>query len=214
MKAVYIPNDQPMKVVSHDYPTMIRVNVNDTFTAAHALHRRGFKTCCLNFASHKRPGGGYKGKAKAQEEDLFRRSNLPNLMDNKDIRKFYPLHSGAIYCPTVTVTKDARLQPNTNFETSVISMPAPNDPQSDEDRMEYFIRANRILEIAANFEHEYLVLGAWGCGVFKNDPVQSAHTWNDLIHGKFKGVFKGVAFVILGKKENYEAFSTVIAREG
>jgi len=45
----------------HD--TKISVVNNDTFTLAHELLPA--TSCCLNFASHKRPGGGYKSVIRA-----------------------------------------------------------------------------------------------------------------------------------------------------
>jgi uncharacterized protein (TIGR02452 family) len=90
----------------------VTISDSDTFTAAASLENPG----CLNFASHKRPGGGYlsvidlKMPIKTQEEDLFRRSNLPEIMDIPEVRQHYPLMGlKGIYCRT-TVFKDANLE--------------------------------------------------------------------------------------------------------
>ncbi|CAM5555897.1 TIGR02452 family protein [Streptomyces avidinii] len=42
-----------------------------------------------------------------------------------------------------------------------------------------------------------LVLGAWGCGVFRNDPEQVAEAFRGLLAGRFAGAFDRVVFGIL-----------------
>lgn len=42
-----------------------------------------------------------------------------------------------------------------------------------------------------------MVLGAWGCGVFKNDPVQVAKVFNDCLkQEKFKNFFDEIVFAV------------------
>ena len=70
-------------------------------------------------------------------------------------------------------------------------------------------RIRRILLVAANHHHRALVLGAFGCGVFRNEPVDVAkyfHRW--LEHSEFEGAFDHVVFAIYEKEggENYCAF--------
>ncbi|MFX1238703.1 MAG: TIGR02452 family protein [Promethearchaeota archaeon] len=70
-------------------------------------------------------------------------------------------------------------------------------------------RAEKILVIAAHHGVTDLVLGAWGCGVFKNDPDQVADIWFDHLENSeiFKGLFHRIVFTvpgIIGK--NYQAF--------
>lgn len=209
MTAVYIPDDEVLNSGASTHLTKINVVVNDTFSEAAKMSRRGIRPCCLNFASHKRPGGGYKGKAKAQEEDLFRRSNLPRLLDNREVRQHYPLNHGSFFCPRVVVIKDAQLLPITNFEVSVITKPAPYDPKTDE---EYLRRAERVLEIAANYGESHLILGAWGCGVFKCSPWMAASVWKSLLGGRFQGGFEQVTFAILDMKgDNYRTFLSILS---
>ena len=47
--------------------------------------------------------------------------------------------------------------------------------------------ANRIasvLAVAAYAGYQHLVLGAWGCGVFHNDPEQIAELFGELLLNK------------------------------
>jgi|LakMenEpi03Aug12_release.lakeMendotaPanAssembly.Ray.scaffolds.fasta_scaffold832071_2 uncharacterized protein (TIGR02452 family) len=64
----------------------ITVENSDTVTSLTKWSGSG-RTCALNMASYKRPGGGVERGAKAQEECLFRCSNLTHSI-SKD---FYPL---------------------------------------------------------------------------------------------------------------------------
>ena len=54
------------------------------------------------------------------------------------------------------------------------------------------------------------VLGAWGCGVFKNDPGMVAEVFHEHLSGEFATAFDRVVFAIPGKHtENYQAFADV-----
>jgi len=203
-------------VVRDRFTTVISVTDEDTFGAA----SRYDNACCLNFASHKRPGGGYKSvqhvpmPIKTQEEDLFRRSNLPDIMDTKQVRQHYPLEGlAAIYCQC-QVERDSHLVAHDPFVASVITLPAVVNPQPHQAGL---VRAKikRILEIAAEEGHEVLILGAWGCGVFNNDPVEIAGQFNGYLANEFRGVFREVVFAIPGKgSRNYTLFEAVLSCDG
>lgn len=62
-------------------------------------------------------------------------------------------------------------------------------------------RAERVLETAAAHGYRRLVLGAWGCGVFQNDPVQVAGAFRGLLGpgGRFAGSFRHIVFGILDR---------------
>lgn len=195
------------------YITTITIEDADTLKAA----QRFDHPACLNFASHKRPGGGYKAvqnipmPIKTQEEDLFRRSDLPQSMDTPHIRKHYPLKGlKGIYTNGVQVWRDEKLVPHTPYDIALITVPAVVNP-TDDDAELVQNKIKRILDIAADNHHNTLILGAWGCGVFRNDPTTIAETFCKYLKNEFNGVFENVIFAIPGKNsQNYQLFEAVI----
>lgn len=57
-------------------------------------------------------------------------------------------------------------------------------------------RIERILTAFQVNQDENLVLGAFGCGVFKNNPVDVAQTFKELLSNKFQYSFKRILFAI------------------
>ncbi len=99
------------------------------------------------------------------------------------------------------------------FLASVITSPAPNagealrrDPDARaEIRATLERRAAHVLAVAA--QHREVILGAWGCGVFRNDPVEVAAVFHALLDGSFRGVFARVVFAIYDRSgEKLRAF--------
>lgn len=73
-------------------------------------------------------------------------------------------------------------------------------------------RAELVLEIAMAHQVDQLVLGAWGCGVFRNDPRAVARIFADMLQpgGRFAGAFAKVAFAVFDRSEGettYRAFA-------
>lgn len=60
-------------------------------------------------------------------------------------------------------------------------------------------RTEKVLSLAVVHGHRSLVLGAWGCGVFKNDPADVAQWFH--VHlcrsGTFGRAFDVVVFAVL-----------------
>lgn len=59
-------------------------------------------------------------------------------------------------------------------------------------------RIDALLYVAYCNEVKNLILGAFGCGVFKNDPYMTAKIFRQLLKGKYDGVFENVFFPIPG----------------
>jgi uncharacterized protein (TIGR02452 family) len=206
---IFYPSDFEFPVFKkQDKECDIKVLPLDTLSAAVLLQN----SCCLNFASHKSPGGGYKGTAQAQEEYLFRRTNLPEIMDNEECRKYYPLRNvEAIYCPNVQVNKGVNLEDITSFNISVITLPAISNPNHLVDNPFIQKRIERIFEIAAFYERKNLILGCWGCGVFKNDPNIIASIFYGSLFETFKNIFEKVIFAIPDENsKNYITFKNIL----
>jgi uncharacterized protein (TIGR02452 family) len=89
----------------------------------------------------------------------------------------------------------------------VITAPAPNagqqlmrDPDAGAAIEEALRRrAGYVLALAAHMGHRALVLGAWGCGVFRNDPAQVAGAFGTHLEGALAGAFERVVFAILDR---------------
>ena len=184
----------------------------------------------LNFASAKNPGGGFLGGAKAQEEDLARCSALYDCLRTQ--RAYYDVHRAAsstllysdhvIYAPRVPFFRDHKLDLVAPYELTVLTSPAPNagqilrvDPTSSAIIQNTLRRrAGKILAIAASRGHRTLVLGAWGCGVFCNDPVVVASAFDDWLRGPFASSFDRVVFAVYDKKKNQPTLAAFTARFG
>ena len=211
----FYDNDHVFNVPMGSKATLIKVVDDDTFTTASWYQQ----SCCLNFASHRRPGGGYEAvkdiamPIKTQEEDLFRRSNLPELMDTREIRGHYPLEGvQGLYTDGIVVTKDKFLRRVNPFQTTLITVPAVVNPNSSEKHQLVRDRARRVFQIAADNAADKLILGAWGCGVFNNDPETIAHLFKTLLLGEFSGVFGEAIFAIPGKDSyNHKVFAEILS---
>ena len=155
-----------------------------------AARRLGGDVAALNFASARSPGGGFLNGAQAQEESLARASALhPCLLAAGDFYAHHRSHPDllysdrVIYSPAVPVFKDdtGTLLPSP-YPVSFLTAAAPNaaalqrNRPADLPRVPEVLarRTDRVLAVAAAHGHRRLVLGAWGCGVFGNDPAQVA----------------------------------------
>jgi uncharacterized protein (TIGR02452 family) len=182
----------------------------------------------LNFASARNPGGGFINGAKAQEEDLARCSGLyrcllqqPEYYDVNRAQESLLYTEHLIYAPEVpwfrTRSRDLL---DEYFLASVITAPAPNagqlyrrDPNAGP-AIERVLRrrAGYVLAIAADQGHRSLLLGAWGCGVFQNDPAMVADAFGQWLESpRFQGCFDRVTFGIYDSSKSQDtlkAFQT------
>ena len=197
----------------------VEVKRTDTVSAVYAA--KG-KVIVLDFASFTKPGGGYANGAWAQEEALCAESNLyPILLKKKG--SFYDANRqyvrGGLYTdrsmfvPDVVFARGGSVR-----KAGVIVTAAPNriwalENHRDEKEIDADL-ANRIetvMAIAADQGCDTLVLGAFGCGVFGNDPVRVAALFRQWLDAH-PGVFAKVVFAIPGGP-NLDAFQEAFGHE-
>lgn len=197
----------------------IEVISNTSFAAAKDFCSLG-KVAVLNFANPENPGGGVQDGAMAQEECLCRSSNLyPCLCNNTIFADFYLYHRNLhnyfytdrlIYTKDVTVFKDdsdiPKLMPeNEWFKVDVITCAAPylvRCQNINEAHLEeiFKTRIKNIFEAALDNGAQVLILGAFGCGAFKNPPEVVARAFNKVIfENDYKTEFKKIVFAIKSK---------------
>ncbi len=169
----------------------------------------------LNFANPVNIGGGVYHGAKAQEEDLCRRSSLLASLESEHASRYYRYNRGLrtymgsdamIFSPQVEVFRDehGELMKDT-FVAAVLTCAAPMINYGTEGMSEEEYRAmfyNRILgtlKCAAHFGYDRLVLGAWGCGAFGNDAKTVSDLFRDALKELYRSggaPFKKVLFAI------------------
>jgi uncharacterized protein (TIGR02452 family) len=171
----------------------------------------------LNFASARNPGGGYTNGAQAQEEALCRASALyPCLLRAPDYYAHHRRHRDPFYSdrvihsPAVPVFRDDRgALLDRPYAAGFLTSPAPNAgviARTMPERVAEIgpaldTRAERVLEVAVAHGYRRLVLGAWGCGVFRNDPARVAAAFAALLtgSGRYARAVDEVVFAVLDR---------------
>lgn len=195
--------------------TTFEVTNTTTLESAKENLEEGKEILCLNFASAKNPGGGFLGGSQAQEESLARASDLSLSLTSK--MEMYEFHRGRkdclysdhmIFSPQITVFRDAHDNLlDTAYQVSFITSPAVNagcvrqkyPKQKPKIEKTMLQRIERVLSVALRHKTDTLILGAWGCGVFQNDPETIASYFNTFLQqgGRFVNVFPKVVFAVL-----------------
>lgn len=179
---------------------------------------------CLNFASAKNIGGGFLTGAQAQEESIARVTGL-SACCFEFFEEYYQFHRSRktmlytdtmIYSPNVPIFKnDDGEYLDKPQKVSILTSAAVNAGvvrRQEPKRIEKIIptmyqRTEKVLAIAHQKGYKYLVLGAWGCGVFQNVPIDIATIFHELLTGKFENCFEEIVFAIkTNQKEIIEPF--------
>lgn len=204
---VSIPPDAPLPTPpdpAHG-ETVVQVANETTMVAGRRLVHEGSRPLALNFANGIAPGGGFLGGARAQEETLCRSSALYLTLRGD------PMYDAHRRRPEPDSTAWSILSPDVPFfrtddgtaldepwPLGVLTCAAPvarriGQPRSAELLAE---RIERVLAIAAAHGYTELVLGAWGCGAFGNDPRRTAEDFRAALEGPAAGRFRQVVFAI------------------
>lgn len=165
------------------------------------------KVCVVDPASYRTPGGNYLNGGWGTEEQICSESNLFPVLEG--LRPMYhdenrqSTHGGlnsdrAVYLRDIMFTTDGTMKkrdvlvcapPNRNFALQ-------NHRSEAECDMDLSHRIEALMRIAAANEADTLVLGAFGCGFFGNDPEQVAglfRMWLDAHPGQFQQVVFSIA---------------------
>lgn len=179
----------------------------------------GGETLCprigvFNFASAKNPGGGFLNGSVAQEECLAFCSNLYHTQTTGQGPRYYeinranrsPVYTDTMLIGDVTFFRTADYVLTAGAVTCpVITAPAVNmgivvrnGESTDRAKEVMKGRMEKILALFAQWGCTSLILGAYGCGVFRNDPEDVARFWQELLEEEGWGrLFEQVTFSVL-----------------
>jgi uncharacterized protein (TIGR02452 family) len=197
-----------------NHPTRIEIHNETTLAGCRRLLAEvpGEAVAALNFASAKNPGGGFLNGSEAQEESLARSSAL--YASERCAPEFYEQHrklTSCLYtdamilspgCPVFRDDEGTLLE--VPYLVTFITSPAPNAGAVQKTPRDHAAlpdvlarRADHVLALAAGSGYTSLVLGAWGCGVFRNEPAAVARVFADLLRGTWAGWFTRIVFAVL-----------------
>lgn len=208
--------DNPIRPIKETNVSLIQTTTDG---ALYDLDRNG-KTAVLNFASYKHPGGGFLNGAMAQEEALCHTSTLYPVLsafddsyyaeNRKDTnRGLY--RDRALYSKDILFIKDFKEKA---YKADVITCASPNNsfsvdtplldtPSVKENEIAVRNRIGFVRDICLNEKVDNVILGAWGCGVFAQDPVYVATEFRKA----FEGTGINCVYAIPDDK-NFTAFKT------
>ena len=168
----------------------------------------------LNFASYRNPGGKFLEGSSAQEESLCHESFLYNVLSKCD--SFYDWNNSnvnrglylnrAIYSPGILFARDGR-----ETMCDVITCACPNKIPAvryhsftaEENSEALRQRIAFIKDIAEDNAVDTLILGAFGCGVFMQDPEEVAHTFSETFR---ESTVKRIVYAVPGENRNANVF--------
>ena len=187
----FIPySDKTVKIVAEDLKHITEYNKSniifdecDTITAAIKYHKLYGGIDFLTFASSKHYGGGVWTGAKAQEEDIFRCTDLYKLKEDVENR-YYPLNGIlAVKCHIVRDKNFNNLDDEITATTFFAAAPNLNKKMHDP-KLDIDFKSRMYCLTEATLKHSTkntLVIGAWGCGVFANDPKYVASLFKKVM---------------------------------
>ena len=212
----------PAQDMSGSEPIRITLRNQDTLEAAFELHQHRKENekpvLILNFANPHRPGGGIRSKPGTQEEHLCVKTTVLCSLETGKAWSFYQTN---LDCGTQAQTDTVLFSPNTMvirnpdlslredpFPVAVMTVSAPIASRMEESELpnlESILnrRIHGMLRAAAAEGYSRLVLGAWGCGNFGNDPQLVAK----LFHEALREDFEEVAMAVFDNSEDQYRYS-------
>ena len=218
-------------VVSQDVlnnrPLTVELFQGDSVSAVfHYATNSDKKVAVLNFASYKFPGGGYLNGSRAQEECLCAESFLYNVLAAYD-NEYYDVNrnnlnkglytNAALYSDDVVFFRN-----NEEVKCDVLTCAAPNFTTANKyqgvslhtNSSVMSTRIKFVLEIAKRKQVDTFIVGAWGCGVFGQDPEYVAKEFVDIAKEVFERQGIRLVFAVIpplpNQTDNLTPFRKVV----
>lgn len=185
----------------------ISVNRKDTVSALFDCTQENGRVAILNFASYKHPGGGFMVGSQAQEESLCHKSYLYNVLREFDGTYYSEnrekLNKG-LYCDRALYTPNVRFfHGEKSMVCDVVTCAAPNFSAAGHhvtrgnNNKALTERVRFVLEIAKKEKVDTFIVGAWGCGVFQQDPNVLAKCFEEEIQKVFHDAKIRLVFAVI-----------------
>ena len=205
-------------------PAVVEVRNETTLQGVARLLAAGHgPVAALNFASARNPGGGFLGGSQAQEESLARSSALyASLQQAPEYYRRHRADPSALYSDAMILSPDCPVFRDDDgtllaepLPVTFITSAAPNagavarNSPDELSRIPEALRqrAELVLALAADHGAPTLVLGAWGCGVFRNDPDMVAGAFAGLLTDGWANRFRRVTFSVLDTSADQAIFT-------
>jgi len=183
-----------------------------SLAAVKRMVQKGHPVMCLNFASATKPGGGFDNEIVSQEESLVCASALyPCQLKAQGFYQYHKKQHTSLYSDHMIYSPDVPFFRNDEgdlidqpFKASILTAAAVNATLVHKLELQNIaliehdmrIRIRKMLTLCAVQGYEHLVLGAWGCGTFGNDPEMIAELFREKLTDHFAGCFRHIVFAI------------------
>jgi len=200
------------------FATAFRVEDASTLAAARHLAATGREPCALVAARARK-----RERERERSSALYACQTAPRaagffLTGRANNAGLYT--DAAVYAPAVPVWRDdaggALLA--APYACAFVASAAPNRAVTARERVPDAAvdaalrrRIDVVLATARSRGHVDVVLGAWGCGVFRNPPEAVARAFEDALRGPHRGAFRTVVFAILGPAATRAPFAARFA---
>jgi uncharacterized protein (TIGR02452 family) len=197
--------------------TPIIISNLDTIECAILLKNQNYNPLVLNLGDPHHSGGCVEMASKAQEESLFRTTNL--CMTLKTTNDLYPIRDDeALLSNKIKILKTTEqsgwklikeniffdfitccgiINPKIDYTNEKKPKPKPKPKFKLETDIEKLIKKiELILQVAYINGNDSLVLGSLGCGSFKSPSNHTAKIFKAVLK-KYDGIFKIIHFAIL-----------------
>lgn len=218
---LYLPDfaySQNLPQNPHHTPIIEIINETTISACRRAVKTLGIsETATLVFASARNMCGGFLKGAKGQEESCAYSTTLYQSVSSEACKPYYEYHNAnphpmytdrIIYTPNIVILRNDDYEildepckanfivcPAANFGSVQKFYPddVPNVPSVMLDRI------RKIIQVAIIKHNRCIILGAFGCGVFRNDPHVISQCFAKVLNEEgYSGYFDRIIFAIVG----------------